>query len=75
MAEQRRESWRVRQAIAQRPDIPDNILAQLSHDRRRTIRETVAKHPNVPVTILATLTHDIHKPIRYVAEQRMAHAR
>jgi len=45
--------WQVRQAVAEREDLPPGLLWQLAEDENLWVRQAIAGHPHLPPELVA----------------------
>jgi pentose-5-phosphate-3-epimerase len=61
------EDWRVREAAAANPGLPEEVLLDLSRDNDRDVRSAIALNPSTPQTILEQLLFDGDERVRQTA--------
>ena len=64
------DSW-VRSESIENPNMPSEVLTELSKDDRYTIRESVAKNTNTPIEIIETLTTDEYISVKKQAKKTL----
>jgi len=64
------DSW-VRSESIENPNMPSEVLTELSKDDSYTIRESVAKNTNTPIEIIETLTTDEYISVKKQAKKTL----